>query len=176
MKVCVKPISGTKNTRANYVREQSGWLEATTFETVVASTPLISIDLLVENERGEYLLGLRKNRPAQGFWFVPGGRVLKSETLTAAFKRLTREELGVELERSQAQFVGLYEHFYDDSVFGGRPGTHYIVLAHRLKVEQAQIKLGDEQHSKSQWVAAEAIHTLNSHRYTREYFERHYAR
>lgn len=45
------------------------------FATVVRSTPLISIDLIVENERGEFLLGKRTNRPAQGFWFVPGGRV-----------------------------------------------------------------------------------------------------
>lgn len=154
----------------------SGWLEACTFETVVASTPLISIDLLVENERGEYLLGLRKSRPAQGFWFVPGGRVLKGETLDAAFRRLTLEELGVELERSQAQSIGTYEHFYADSVFGEQPGTHYIVLAHHLKVEQAQIKLGVKQHSNGRWVAAEVIHTLNSHRYTRNYFEPHYVR
>lgn len=158
------------------MREPSGWLEATTFETVVASTPLISIDLLVENERGEFLLGLRRNRPAQGYWFVPGGRVLKGETLDAAFTRLTWEELGVELERSQARFVGLYEHFYDDSVFGKQPGTHYIVLGHHLNVEQAQIKLGKGQHTKSQWVSKEAIHTLSAHRYTRDYFESNYVR
>lgn len=153
------------------MREPSGWLEATTFETVVASTPLISIDLLVENERGEFLLGLRRNRPAQGFWFVPGGRVLKGETLDAAFKRLTRVELGVELERSQARFIGLYEHFYDDSVFGEQPKTHYVVLGHHLKVGKSNIKLGQEQHASSQWVAAEFIHNLSSHRYTRDYFE-----
>jgi colanic acid biosynthesis protein WcaH len=47
------------------------------FATVVRSTPLISIDLIVENESGEFLLGKRTNRPAQGYWFVPGGRVQK---------------------------------------------------------------------------------------------------
>ncbi len=35
------------------------------FATVVRSTPLISIDLIVENSRGEFLLGKRTNRPAQ---------------------------------------------------------------------------------------------------------------
>lgn len=60
--------------------DSAGWLDVTTFETVVASAPLISIDLLVENEQGQYLLGLRKNRPAQGYWFVPGGRVQKNES------------------------------------------------------------------------------------------------
>ncbi|VEB85871.1 GDP-mannose mannosyl hydrolase) [Citrobacter koseri] len=64
------------------------------FATVVRSTPLISIDLIVENERGEFLLGKRTNRPAQGYWFVPGGRVQKDETLEKAFERLTQAETG----------------------------------------------------------------------------------
>lgn len=43
------------------------------FATVVRSTPLVSLDFIVENSRGEFLLGKRTNRPAQGYWFVPGG-------------------------------------------------------------------------------------------------------
>ena len=42
------------------------------FATVVRSTPLVSLDFIVENSRGEFLLGKRTNRPAQGYWFVPG--------------------------------------------------------------------------------------------------------
>ncbi|HGU2589280.1 TPA: NUDIX domain-containing protein, partial [Escherichia coli] len=53
------------------------FLHSQDFATIVRSTPLISIDLIVENEFGEILLGKRINRPAQGYWFVPGGRVLK---------------------------------------------------------------------------------------------------
>ena len=71
------------------------------FATVVRATPLISIDLIVENERGEFLLGQRTNRPAQGYWFVPGGRVQKDETLAQAFERLTLAELGLRLPDSQ---------------------------------------------------------------------------
>ncbi|ELL8702496.1 GDP-mannose mannosyl hydrolase, partial [Escherichia coli] len=47
------------------------------FATVVRSTPLVSLDFIAENSRGEFLLGKRTNRPAQGYWFVPGGRVQK---------------------------------------------------------------------------------------------------
>ncbi|MBJ6922853.1 GDP-mannose mannosyl hydrolase, partial [Vibrio cholerae] len=46
-------------------------LDELTFKTVVASTPLVSMDLIVRNRYGQVLLGLRTNRPAQGFWFVP---------------------------------------------------------------------------------------------------------
>ena len=151
--------------------EAKGWLDAETFQTVVTSTPLISIDLLVENEQGEYLLGLRKNRPAQGYWFVPGGRVLKNESLDEAFKRITREELGIELKRNQAQFVGIYEHFYDDTVFGENSDTHYIVLAYHLKANQGQIALNQKQHSSSNWYEMQSLNKLAEvHRNTREYF------
>ena len=161
---------------ADKTQQGGGWLNATTFETVVTSTPLISIDLLVQNEYGEYLFGLRNNRPAQGYWFVPGGRVLKNESLDEAFKRLSREELGVELEREQAVFKGIYEHFYDDCVFGEATSTHYIVLAHQVKVRQDQIILSEQQHSQTLWVKPDDIQTRNTHRYTQDYFEPHHAR
>lgn len=150
--------------------ETNGWLDAETFQTVVASTPLISIDLLVENEQGEYLLGLRNNRPAQGYWFVPGGRVQKNETLNDAFKRLTRTELGVELERTDARFKGVYEHFYTDSVFGEQVSTHYVVLAHHLKLAQESIKLDDCQHADMIWTKPKDLHLLPTHPFTLDYF------
>ena len=46
------------------------FLPADTFRTVVASTPLVSIDLLVRNLQGELLLGERLNRPAQGLSLI----------------------------------------------------------------------------------------------------------
>lgn len=151
--------------------EPTGWLDAGTFETVVASTPLISIDLLVENERGEYLLGLRRNRPAQGYWFVPGGRVQKSESLDEAFRRLTRMELGVELERSRARFKGVYEHFYRDSVFGENVCTHYIVLAYCLSLDPPILNLSGSQHLNWEWLIPGYLDSEKVHCYTRAYFE-----
>ncbi len=47
------------------------WLSNELFRSVVDSTPLISIDLVVQNSKGECLLGQRLNRPAQDNWFVP---------------------------------------------------------------------------------------------------------
>lgn len=56
-------------------------LDELTFKTVVASTPLVSMDLIVRNKRDQVLLGLRTNRPAQGFWFVPGGVFVRTKRL-----------------------------------------------------------------------------------------------
>ncbi|KON80314.1 GDP-mannose mannosyl hydrolase [Azoarcus sp. PA01] len=136
------------------------WLSGETFRIVVASTPLVSIDLVVENTAGEILLGERRNRPAQGCWFVPGGRVLKNETLDAAFRRLTQAELGQVFERGEANFLGVFEHFYRDSVFGeagpadphGAPDTHYVVLAYRLGVADSVVLNPPEaQHGRYRW-------------------------
>ncbi|MHA0563545.1 NUDIX domain-containing protein, partial [Escherichia coli] len=72
-------------------------LERELFKTIVEHTPLISIDLIIRNDKGEALLGQRLNRPAQNYWFVPGGRIYKDESFEVAFKRITFEELGVKI-------------------------------------------------------------------------------
>ena len=70
------------------------FLDKETFSSVIKAAPLVSIDLVIKNKQGQTLLGERLNKPAQGFWFVPGGRILKDESLADAFKRLATEELG----------------------------------------------------------------------------------
>jgi colanic acid biosynthesis protein WcaH len=131
----------------------------TEFLTVVSNTPLIALDLIVHDEQGRYLLGRRVNRPAQGSWFVPGGRVRKDESLDNAFIRLTREELGLhEVERSDAGLLGVYEHFYDDN-FSGKEGisTHYVVLGYRFRLPQRLPHLPLDQHSDYRWASVEDI-------------------
>lgn len=144
-------------------------LDRELFRIVVANAPLVSIDLVVENAKGEILLGLRKNRPAKDSWFVPGGRVRKGESLDGAFRRLAQEELGQAFERSDAELLGLYEHFYEDSVFGSQPATHYVVLAHRVHVADLG-KLPEDQHSRYRWWTPEAMReSADVHENTRAY-------
>jgi colanic acid biosynthesis protein WcaH len=129
------------------------WLPDETFKSVIQHTPLISIDLIVRNEKGEVLLGKRVNAPAKGNWFVPGGRVRKNETLDDAFVRLVREELGIEsgITRADARFLGVFEHFYDDCVFGDDISTHYIVLAFYFKLK-GKILI-NSQHESYEWLS-----------------------
>ncbi|MDN0084253.1 GDP-mannose mannosyl hydrolase [Crenobacter sp. SG2305] len=153
--------------------EGSALLNFDAFLDVVRDAPLISIDLIVENLASEVLLGLRRNQPAAGYWFVPGGRVHKGETLDAAFHRICHTELGRELERSSACFAGEWEHFYPDNA-GGVPGfgTHYVVLAYRVKIETADLTLPiGEQHDRYRWVLPHnAAEDPSVHRHTRDYF------
>ena len=110
------------------------YLDKETFSTVIENTPLVSIDLVVKNKKGQVLLGQRLNRPAKEFWFVPGGRILKNESLAKAFKRLTFNELGSELSITDAKILGLYDHFYDDNVFTTTFSTHYVAIAYVIEL------------------------------------------
>ena len=100
-------------------------LDHDTFKNVVKHAPLFAMDLVIINPEKKVLLGKRTNSPAKGYWFVPGGRVYKNEPLDQAFQRISQDELGICLQRKNSRLLGLYEHFYDDSVFGNDISTHY---------------------------------------------------
>lgn len=141
------------------------------FKLVVAHTPLVSIDLVVRNARGDMLLGLRRNRPAQGYWFAPGGRIGKDERLADAFRRITCEELGVAFDMQAARLLGVFEHLYGDN-FSADPtfGTHYIVVAHELRVADDDLHLPELQHSHYRWLSdAEILGDDSVHENTKAY-------
>ncbi|MCG9601187.1 GDP-mannose mannosyl hydrolase [Vibrio sp. Isolate31] len=141
-----------------------------TFKTIIESTPLISIDLIVRNNEGKVLLGKRLNRPAQGYWFVPGGRILKDESFVIAFNRLIKNELG--LGYAEPIFKGIYQHFYDDNFSEADFTTHYVVLAYEISVGEALSNLPLDQHSSYQWVTEDELLTdQRTHVHTKWYFQ-----
>jgi colanic acid biosynthesis protein WcaH len=149
------------------------FLDEDTFKTVIACTPLVSIELVVTNHLGEALLGQRLNRPAQGFWFVPGGRILKDESMADAFKRLSKEELGQTFSMDQATLLGPFDHFYNDNVFGTEFSTHYVAIAYQLQLQQPLTNLPlHKQHESYQWMAiSKLLKNEYVHKHTKWYFE-----
>jgi len=138
---------------------------------VVRNAPLVSIDLILLDPEGRVLLGLRENEPARGTWFVPGGAIRKSETLDAAFARIARDELGLDLQRRDAGLLGVYEHHYATN-FAGEPGvtTHYVVLAHRLSL-QGERRPADAQHRELRWFTVrELLARSDVHTNVKAYF------
>ncbi|BBU28207.1 GDP-mannose mannosyl hydrolase [Burkholderia sp. THE68] len=148
-------------------------LSNTDFLTVVRLTPLVAIDLIVTDGKRRILVGRRRNRPAQGTWFVPGGRIVKDETLDAAFRRIVHNELGVaSAERSATRFFGVYEHLYDDNFAGASDiGTHYIVLAYAMTLS-GTVPIGRfDQHSEYLWLGADDLLARDDvHENTKAYF------
>ena len=148
-------------------------LSADQFRFIVHHAPLVSIDLLVADQQGRVLVGLRNNRPAQGTWFVPGGIIFKGERLEDAFRRILAAETGLAVPMSLAAHVGLFEHFYDDNRFG-EPGygTHYVVNAFRLAVPAGASIATDHQHRAVKWMSPQEILAApDVHTNTRAYFD-----
>ena len=150
------------------------YLEESKFLEIVRNTPLVAIDLVVRNENNEILLGLRKSGPAEDTWFVPGGRILKDEKFDDAFRRITKEELGVAVDVNDARRFGVFEHHYKGN-FSGLPDitTHYVTLAYTLKLSAPHPEMPRTQHSDYRWLSEkELLRDEKVHPYTKAYFQR----
>ena len=157
---------------------QGTWLSTETFTEACSALPLVSIDLLITRpgkDGEELLLGLRNNRPAQGWWFTPGGRIRKNEPLHEAMHRIAAGELNLPTTLlPRATLLGAWDHFYADSAFSGAVSTHYVNLAYWLRVDGSEAgaieaPAGDQhQHSAWQWLPLEsAMHAELVHKNVR---------
>ena len=119
---------------------------------IIKATPLVSIDLIIRNPSEKVLLGKRVNRPAKDYWFVPGGRIIKNETIGHALKRISKKEVGLDLSTEAPSLLGAYDHIYEDNFLNlDGINTHYVVLAFAIQLQQEIEVRPDEQHSDLRW-------------------------
>mgnify|MGYP000249851061 CR=1 FL=1 len=143
------------------------------FLEVIDSVPLVSIDLVLEDSKGRILLGKRINRPSQGYWFVPGGRIRKNERLANAIQRISSTELGTKISIANAKLLGAFDHIYPDN-FQDVDGinTHYVALGYKAYVTDDLSIEPDDQHSEIKWWSKEdLLRDLTVHNNTKMYFE-----
>jgi len=128
-------------------------LSSEKFRNVVRDTVLLALDLVLINERDEVLVGCRRNAPACGCLFVPGGRVMKGETLASAFARVVKQETGLDLALDQVVLQGVYDHIYEDSCFDDSgASTQYVVIACRGFISSDTPIVWDQQHESLRFV------------------------
>lgn len=152
-------------------------LEREAFLQVVRHAPLVSVDLIVVRGGTEALLGLRNNRPAQGMWFVPGGRIVKNERIEQALWRVAEAETGLgealRTGKLSARPMGAYQHFYADC-FAGDVGvsTHYVALGYWLDVPAGfDVPRIDDQHAEFKWWPVQSLlASPQVHQHTKDYF------
>ena len=121
------------------------------FAQVVRNTPLVSIDLIIQI--GACLLGLERTSPPRVSGLCPVAWLRKYERLADAFARIVKAEIGLEVSIGDAKLNGVYEHLYDNNVFGENGfGTHYVVLAHELRLDHRPPIVSDRQHSDFRWM------------------------
>lgn len=64
------------------------------FRQILENVPIACVDVAIV-ARGTVLLVRRRDLPARGEWWVPGGRVLKGERMKDAALRKARDEVGI---------------------------------------------------------------------------------
>ena len=62
------------------------------YSKILEDLPIYCVDIIIKNDKEEYLLIKRNNEPKKGEWWVVGGRVLKGETAKEAAIRKVKQE------------------------------------------------------------------------------------
>lgn len=147
-------------------------LDVRTFSTIVKNTPLISLDLCLVCE-GKILLCERENEPLKGQWFTPGGRIYKNETWQSALLRIAQTELGLRNNKIEDfALMGIWDHFYSNSVFDESTSTHYVNLPHFACFKSMPLIVLDDQHVEFGWFDLQLVATDERfHPYMKNYAE-----
>lgn len=137
-------------------------LTDTDFQTIIKLTPLISIDFIIYNENGEIMLGKRKNEPAKGYWFTPGGRIFKRETIQTAMVRILLQETGISLNHiHNYQIHNICDHFYENNFYDNTTDTHYLNISintnYMITNDNINMLNLDQQHSDILWLSVEQL-------------------
>lgn len=143
---------------------------------VIKHTQLVALDLIIINEKNEVLLGYRNNNPAKNTWFTFGSRVFKDETFEQACERVSKTELGMNIEFKDCIKKGVYSHNYFNNFDNDDFGTNYVLFAfiYNLKDYSLNSISGDNQHSTFEWFNIDDIinnrYVNKVHEYVRNYF------
>jgi 8-oxo-dGTP diphosphatase len=84
--------------------------------------PRVGLGILILNQKGEVLLGLRNSSHGAGEWSFPGGHVEFGETIFETAKREVLEEVGLTVNEMELISVG------DEMRYIKSDGKHYVNL------------------------------------------------
>lgn len=121
----------------------NGWL----FNRIINYTPLVSIDLIIKNSIGEYLLNLRGRHPAYHKWFFFGGSIKKPEKPRDAFIRICNREFfkRIKVDFKDAKLTKLAVHQYKENrssyVNKIENGIQYFVLCYEYEIDIPESEL-----------------------------------
>jgi len=117
------------------------------YEEILNAVPFVCVDIVIKNE-DSFFLAKRKNKPAQGQWFFPGGRVLKNEKLEDAAIRKIQQETG--LNAKIEKILGVDETIFPDGPFGGSVHSVNVVFLANVTNASKTVVL-DDQNDEYQW-------------------------
>jgi colanic acid biosynthesis protein WcaH len=119
------------------------------YKQILSVIPIICVDIVIRNVRGQYLLVRRNNEPLKGDLWVVGGRILQGETARKACIRKTLEEIGLAI--TDLHFLGIYEDIFDKNSFEVPGPYHTISIVFETLIAVSESINLDSQHSDWGW-------------------------
>lgn len=117
---------------------------------ILEKMPICCVDIVI-HRHNKVILILRKNEPFKGFYWVPGGRVIKKERLEEAALRKASEETGLEVELIRK--IGVYETISEKSPFKSMTtGVHSVNIVFLAKAIEGSEEKIDKNHKSFMWV------------------------
>jgi len=97
--------------------------------------PKIGIGVMIQNEKGEVLLGLRQGSHGAGEWSFPGGHQQFGETMEEAARREVKEETGLEVNEFELISVANEMRYIKSD------GKHYVNIGFLGKYMGGEAKI-----------------------------------
>lgn len=137
--------------------QKIGMTEKRIYADAVQNLPIPCVDVFLFNPSSKsYLLVLRKDPPAKNFWWPPGGRVYKGETLAECAKRKCREELGLKpTDVTAIKNLGVVETFFPDSAWNTQ--THTINTLYLVRLNSEVVPNIDKTCQNYKWASIDTI-------------------
>jgi ADP-ribose pyrophosphatase YjhB (NUDIX family) len=89
--------------------EETGFILSALYKQIMKRMPIASVEAVIEIN-GALLFLRRKNMPAMGQWWFPGGRIKKGESLEETLSWEIKEETGLELVSSK--LINVYSRVF----------------------------------------------------------------
>lgn len=108
--------------------------------------PRVGVGVLIQNKKGEVLLGERIGSHGEGEWCFPGGHLDFGETIFETAKRETREETGLDV--SEFELISLA----DELRYIKADNKHYLNIGIKAKYAGGEPKVCEPDKCKEwQW-------------------------
>lgn len=103
------------------------------FLQVSSLVPIVNVDLLVYNEKGQFLLTWRDDPHCGTGWHIPGGCIRFKETCATRIKKVAEQELGIKnilFEKEPIKVFEIINHEHRDIENQNERG-HFITLVYK---------------------------------------------
>lgn len=103
------------------------------FLQVSSLVPIVNVDLLVYNEKGQFLLTWRDDPHCGKGWHIPGGCIRFKETCAERIEKVAELELGIKhifFEKEPIKIYEIINHEHRDIVNQNERG-HFITLVYK---------------------------------------------